>query len=284
MATTKKVVAAGTKYTFWGRLDTDGYFIGSGATAPAAGNQDGSGMARLEGTKNVPIRQGDVVTVPVTGDDETLAIFAFDNEDLPNGTLQTAVLDMDFEAACLGLTLQEIGNLAFLPSGAPKDANRTTMCMIVQGRAKSRVSGSVGNSRYQGVVIPTATMVPLGRDAFQERAAGAYDYSITMNKGDRMPWGATLSDSLNGTEQAAYGVFTLGNPLHAMRWTGDASETVFNLPYTPAGTSLTAEVLVFVEGVRVLSGVTVSATGKTLTWGSAPANNARLTCLYEFSV
>ena len=284
MTARSKAIAAGAKYTFWSGLDTDNELVGSSTTAPANGDQDGAGMLRLEGVKNVPARQGDPVQVGSTGDDETLGLFTFDNEELPNGTLSNAVLDMDFEAYCLGLIKQQLGNLTFVPSGAPQDADRRTMSMIVQGRAKARDSGAVGNALYQGILIPSATITPLGRDAFQERAAGSYDYSITMSKGDKLPWGATLSNALNGTEQASYIPFLLPHPLHAWSWRGDNSETVFNLPYTPAGTTLGTDVLVFIEGVQVLSGVTVSATGKTLTFGGAPATSAYITCVYEMSV
>lgn len=284
MTARSKVIAAGAKYTFWSGLDTNFELLGSSSAAPANGNQTGAGMTRLEGVKNVPTRQGDPVLVSSTGDDETLGTFEFDNEDLPNGILNNAVLDMDFEAYCLGLIKHQIGNLTYVPSGAPKDAARPTMSMIIQGRAKVRDSGAVGNASYQGVLVPSASIVPLGRDAYQERAAGGYDYSITMSKGDVLPWGATLSNVINGTEQAAFIPFVLPNPLHIWSWRGNASETVFNLPYTPAGTSLTAEVALFIEGVQVLSGVTVSATGKTLTFGGAPADGAYITCAYEMSV
>jgi hypothetical protein len=284
MTARSKAISAGAKYTFWSGLDTDNELVGSSTTAPANGNQTGAGMTRLEGVKNVPTRQGDPVLVSVTGDDETLGTFEFDNEDLPNGILNNAVFDEDFEAYCLGLTVQQLGNLSLVPSGAPKDADRPTMSMIIQGRAKVRDAGAVGNSLWQGVLIPSASIVPLGRDAYQERTAAGYDYSITMSKGDKLPWGATLSNALNGTEQAAFIPFTLPHPLHVWSWRGNASETVFNLPYTPAGTTLGTDVLVFVEGVQVLSGVTISATGKTLTFGGAPADGAYITCAYEMSV
>lgn len=284
MAADKRVIVAGAKYFFYGLLDTDGYFIGDSTTAPAAGDQDGAGMARLEGAKNVPVSQNEQEVVFATGDDEALMSFSFDSPDLPSGVLEMAVLNMDFEALCQGLTVQELGDMALVPSGNPQDADRKTFCMVLQGQAKSYTSGSVGNARYQGVIIPSATIVPLHRDAYQERAVGTWRYGLTLNKGDRMPWGATLSAALNGTEKASFITFSLPYPIHIQRWTGNAAQTVFNLDYTPASTSLTGSTLVFTEGVRHLSGVTISATGKTLTFGGAPANNARIWAMYGIAV
>lgn len=282
MAADYKAGSAGVQYVFYGILDSDGYFIGSSTTAPAAGDQDGSGMARLRGAKTVPITQNDQEVVTLTGDDEPLLNFSFDSADLPSGTLEVAGLDMSFEALCQSLTVQEFGNIAMVPSGYPQDADRKTFTMIVQGQAKSLTSGSVGNKLFQGVLVPSATITPLHRDSYQERTAGVWRYGFTLNKGDRFPYGATLSNAINGTEQAAFAPFTTPNPVHVKRWTGDNSETVFNLDYTPNSTSLVTDVRVFIEGVAVLSGVTVDATAKTLTFSGAPANNARITCMYVF--
>jgi hypothetical protein len=284
MAADHKAIVAGAKYFFYGILDTDGHFIGSSATAPTAGATAGSGMARLEGAKTVPISMNDAEVVTATGDDEALMNFSFDSPDLPNGILELAVLNMDFEALCQGLIVQDIGNVAMVPSGNPQDADRKTFCMIIQGQAKSYTSGSVGVARYQGVFIPSATITPLHRDAYTERAVGTWRYAMTLNKGDRLAWGATLSNALNGTEKASFIPFTSPYPLHQQRWTGNNAQTVYTLAYTPAGTSISTDVFVYIEGVRVLSGVTVDATAKTLTFGAAPAASARITCTYQMSV
>jgi len=277
---TKKVIAAGFTNVFYGTLDADGMCLGT-TTSLNAGNQDGSPMARFEGAKSGPISVPEPDVVMVTGDDEAKGSFTFDSTDLANGVITTSIKDMDFEALTMGLEVVNLSMMQVVGIGQPENPQRRDMCMILQRRAKSRSTGEIGVSRWEGIFIPKATITPMYAP-FEERTPATYSYKLTLNKSDRMLWGETFGLSVYGTEQLAFYQFIADNPVTMHAYRGNGVQTVFNLAYTPAGTT-GAYLRAYKAGVYQSSGVTVSVAAKTVTFAAAPADGQIVHVVYQYT-
>ena len=282
----KKLISAGADITFYGVLDSTGTFIGNSATAPAAGSQDGAPAAQLDGVKNAPHTVVEPESVTVTGDNSVLGQFQFEPAELASFVLEVGTRDLTFEALCQGTAVHDAGDLS-IGVVQPGGVSYQDMCLLVEAEAKSRASGTTGVAAFETLLIPNCTIVPLMRDGYQERAAGTYRYRVTVNAVDSYPWGLALNDTNNGTTEGSGFIITSENRLHMMAFTGDGSETTFNLDYTPAEES-GDKVLVYVDGVlsTYTTAYTVSASAKTMTFetGSIPASGAKIVVLYEYSV
>jgi hypothetical protein len=282
MATNEhKPIAAGSERAYFGLLDSNGVFIGNGTTAPAAGAQTGSALARIDGFKSADTSVPELERVQATGDDSALTEFQFESTALAGGNLEVAVHDMDFAAKVLGLSVIDNGNLSHAALGQPKNPDRKDVVLVLQRIAKSYTAGSRGTSRYEGIIVPKGTVTPL-LSSFAERAVGNPRYQITMSKSDAYPWGATLSTGTEGTEEAAFIEFATPNPLMIERWTGDGAETVFNLTETAAAADAD-NVLVWVDGLPQTYTTHYTTTTSAITFGTAPQNNAPVIAVYLFT-
>lgn len=276
---TRKVIAAGFTNVFYGILDANGQCTGV-ATSLNAGVQAGSSMRRFEGAKSGPISVPTPDVVMVTGDDEAKGSFTFDSTDLANGTLTTSIKDMDFEALCMGLEVVDLGVFQTVGIGQPENPQRRDMCMILQRRAKSRTAAEIGVGKWEGIFIPKATITPLYAP-FQERTPAEYGYQLTLNKSDSMIWGETFGLSTWGAEEMVFHQFNSDNPIVVHAFRGNGAQTVFNLDYTPAGTTA-AYVRAYVNRVH-WGNITVNAAAKTVTFGAAPTNGAIGNIVYQYT-
>lgn len=281
MPNTRKIIAAGFKNAFYGVLDANGQFIGK-TTSLTAGDQDGSGMGRLEGVKVLPITVPDPEIVTATGDDEALAEFTFESADLAGGILETVVKDATFEALCLGIPVRDIDDITTIAVGQPCDPDREDMCLIFQRRAKSYAAGEKGVSRWEGVFIPKCTITPMYSDSFNERAVPAFRYQITLAKTDTLMWGETFGMSLWGTECTAFAQFIADNPVVVQAWRGNGAQTVFNFERTPVSA---VKCSVYIAGIKqtITTHYTVDPVAETITFVAAPANNALIHVLHEYT-
>lgn len=278
MAKTNSVIPAGLTYCYYGYVNTSGYVIGNQSTDPTAGDGTGAGLGRLYGAKTAPISINEPDRVNATGDDTALAQFSFDSNELPNGVLEFAVTALDVEAIMQGTNTFDVADTR-LGLRQPKDVTRPDICLILQARGKSYDSGSRGQSRWHGVIVPVCTITPMGAD-FSERSPANSRYAITAQNADTLPWGATLQSAVHGSEQAPMIPFVADNPITMHAFQGDNSETVFTLGQIPVSTAKTA---VYVNGLVQSSGWTLDTTAKTITFSVAPASGAMITVFYEFS-
>lgn len=282
MAAKRKVIAAGFINMFLGTSDSNGYLVGNTLTAPTAGVAAGSPMLRVDGVKTSDISIVEPEIVTVTGDDGSLGQFVFDPASLPSFTLEVGIHDFDLEALAQGTLVETISEVDF---GVlqPKTPVYPDMFLVLQRRAKSKVSGSDGVSEWEGVVIPKAQLVPLGSPNFTERAAASFRYRVNTNMADRMAHGVTLHVDRNGTEAAPVIPFTADNPIHFQRFTGDNSRTEFGpLTYTPVSQ---AKTFAAINGLSRLptTHFTVNTTTKMVTFLAAPGTGAIVIVGYEFS-
>jgi hypothetical protein len=98
---------------------------------------------------------------------------------------------------------------------------------------------------------------------------------------DRFPWGETFNSSVHGVNSASMMFWSANNRKGWFAATGNNAILTFGpLKDTPASTSL-LDVAVYVNGYRQTTGVTIDATNKTITFGSAPASNAVIAVFYD---
>jgi hypothetical protein len=272
----KTTIAAGFRDLFYGVVDSDGYFIGGTATAPTAGDQDGSGMIRLNGARTLPLNIPEPDIQVVTGDDEPMVSFEFDSENLPSGAFEMAARDNTFEALIQGTSVNVLSSDAEVSVLDPKDRASQTMCLLLSRRAKSWQIGTRGVARWESLFVPRCTIKPLGA-SIEQRTHTPYQYSINASRSDRTGW-STVSETNHGTTAASIFPIDSDNPLHMQRFTGDNAETVFNLDYTAVSG---AKCYVFVNDVQQTITTEYAVSGKTLTFVAAPATDAVIVVLYE---
>lgn len=274
----KKTIGAGFRFNWYGVIDSSGYFIGSTTTAPAAGNQSGSSMLRLDGSRTLPVNIPEPDIVVVSGDDEPMVSFEFDSEDLPNGVLELAQRNNTFDALIQGTKVETIGDIE-MSLLDPKDRDSQSMCLLLSRRAKSWLSGSKGVSKWENIFIPRCTMKPLFTTV-EQRTFTPYQYAINLSRSDRTGW-STVSINLHGTTAASLFIIDSDNPLGPLsRFTGDAAETAFTLPYAPVSG---AKTYVWVNDVQQTVTTDYTVSGSTLTFeaGSTPASDAVIVVVPE---
>lgn len=279
MATFTKSIAAGNTYAFMGFIDSNGFLVGSATTAPAAGAA-GSPMIRITGIKTASPAVPEPEVVQVTGDDTLLGEFDFDSLTQRSFTIEVAVQDLATEALLLGTNVE---TLAEIKLGALDVLNPAELnaCLIIQSRAKKQDAGAVGQKGWNGVIIPLATVKPLGRDTFAERGPATFRYFVTPQIASNNPWGVTILDANAGTTGLRYRPFTAENPITMHAHTGNGALQSWTLDYQPVSavkTSLT------VERVAVaVSAVTTTAPYAVTTVATAPIGGAHIVTVYEFA-
>lgn len=277
MAGPNSGIAAGAQFTFLGFYDDNGFLTGGTPTAPSNGDTDGNPFVRLTGIKEASPTVGEPETEVITGDDTRLGEFDFDSIASRRFTADMAVFDLQQEATLLGTTVDTVGEMK-LGVMDIVDRAELTACLILQGRTKKHDVATRGLKAWSGIIIPAATIIPLGRQAFSERAGAVYRLSITPQVASHRPWGITLSEALGGTLGATYMPFTSDYPIHINVWSGSGVVVNFKTKHRPISVIKTP---VFVDRVQV--GVdSVTPGTRTVALSSAPASGRRVISVYEF--
>lgn len=271
-------IGAGYRYLWYGVNDSDGYFIGSTVTAPVAGNQAGSGMARLSGARTIPLNIPEPDVEVVTGDDEPLVTFEFDSETPISGVFEQAVRNNVFDALIQGTKVETVNSGIQISVLDPKDRASESMCMLLSRRAKSWATGTKGVKKWESLYVPRCTIKPLFTD-IQQRTFTPYQYGINLSRSDRTGW-STVSINLHGTTAASLFPIDSDNPLYLHRFTGNAAAVAFTLTYEPVSG---AKTYVYVNDVLQTVTTDYTVTGKVVTFevGSTPAAAAVIVVLAE---
>jgi hypothetical protein len=153
----------------------------------------------------------------------------------------------------------------------------TDLCLLLQRRAKNWDDGSKGAAAWEVMFIPRANVTPLFAE-FQQRTNTPYRLSITTSKTDRLPWGATFSESSHGTETAPLIVIESDNPLAMHAFKGDNSQADFTLAYVP---KTDAKIHVYLEGIKQVITAQYTVASNVITMLSPPGTDAQLQMLYE---
>lgn len=271
-----KGISAGNQLSFWGQVDSIGFFNGtSGAVATGA---TGEPMGKLLGIKTASPGPVEPDFVNITGDDTVLGAIDFGPNQAPTWIVEVAAFDMATDAILQGTLVETLGGLR-IGVLQPNDPSYPDTCLIYQAKTKYKDTGSDGVKAWSGFIVPLATMIPLGRKELNERTPAVYRYKVVAQTASRKPWGVTISEALLGTSGGPLLPFTSDYPIVMERFTGNAIAVTFNLTYTPVSVARTV-VHVDTAPTTVLS---VSTTSKTFTLSSAPAAGAKVEVIYEFT-
>jgi hypothetical protein len=270
-----RYIAAGTQYAFLGFVDsTFNYLLGSTTSAPSAAAT--SPMLRLLGiqTASPGIQQSEDVSVP--GDDTVLGQISFPPDTLPSFVAELGSEDLDINALLQGTSVVTLGGIK---TGVlqPNNPENPDACLIIQGKAKSKDDSTGGAKAWSGMIIPRATVQPLGRETFEGRSAAVNRLQITTQTATHAPWGVTITDSNYGTSGAPIIEISSDNPVVMEATTG--AVTTWTLTYTPVSQ---AKVVIHSNTAPLVAGADFTLAGKVVTFAPALAAGARVVGLYEF--
>lgn len=266
-------IAAGFRYLHVGKIDSDGYLV-SGATAPTAGGSPVP-LMRLEGAQTAPISVPDDEVLTVLGDDAPLVTFDFEAQSLPNGVVEMAVRNPDFEALAQGTKVNDMG--IFKSGGLQATgAQKADLVFLMQRRAKTWTPGDRGSSAWEILVALGARARPQGSQP-QQRAHTPYRYFITTSKVARKPWGEVFTEADDGMTAAPLLVLDGDYPCMLEVGKGDNTETDYLLTTLPV-TGDASGILVYVNGVKSVhtTAWTYSAGTVTFQSGHIPPLNAHI--------
>ncbi|MGC9395391.1 MAG: hypothetical protein ACP5J4_11105 [Anaerolineae bacterium] len=247
-------------------LDDTGYPVVD-ATTEYAG-------LRVIGAKALTLDRPEWETLHATGDDVILSTFRLPPTEAESGELRIGALDMTAEALLTGVPVATQGEGKWLPSGM-NIASLPRVCLLAWREAKSVASGDVDRPHYQAVLIPSATLSPMG-GSFEERSVGERTMRVAVNIVSAWPWGTALVAATDGgtTVQSADGSFEYVPRLCS--FVGDGTVVEFTFGREAVSTD---KIVVYVDGVETTSGITVAV--DSLTFSTAPADGAKIVVMME---
>jgi hypothetical protein len=273
-----QIIAAGFELCEYHILDSNGVIAGTAGSIPAVGAIVGAGVVLGVQTANIAVPEPERVNIP--GDDTSLGKFQFDSQDTPEFNLVVGAQDLQQEAAFQSMLVESDGdmNMGVLQPFSPTYKD---LLLIFTSKTKSYAAASRGTSQYSGYIIAKVQAQPLGRVTFEGRAGAGFQYACIANQSTTWGVGATFQTAVQGTESAVLRPWSAENRISMDRATGNNVATTFTLNHKPAS-SAAAKCRIRVNGVQLLSGYTVNATTKVVTFSVAPANNAVVTFTYEW--
>jgi len=282
MATTKDgFIGAGFNTVYVFAKNTSGVMVGSDTTEPTAGSSTGTSGLRVEGAMTVPAGLPDSDILDVLGDDEPTVQFDFGEPTLPSGILELAARNLYLEAMVQGTSVETTGNIK---TGvlAPNTKQLADLAILFGRRAKTWSPGDRGVQKRELLFLPSVTLSPKGSADWTQRAHGPYRYSISMSKGNILPWGATFTQSGQGTDASALVPVEANYQYVANFFKGNGVNLTFNLSNTPVITDTTIVTTrvgtaapVIVPSINYA--ISAGPNRITFTGGNAPANNAIVT-------
>lgn len=276
----KQLIAAGFERLDFHILDSAG--IAAGTTGTITSGATGSAGGRFKGVQTAEIKVGEPDNVNIPGDDSNQGSFVFGPAEIPSFDIIVGVMDLSIEAAFQSTTVFDEGSFSWgvLDPGSPSYAD---VALLGVSRAKSKVSSNDGVSHFQMIAVPKCQIIPLGRDSYQGRTGAGFRFRVLPTRADAYPWGLTLKDSVQGTQNGVIFPFTAPNRTTFHRWTGDGSTTGFTAGENFA-TAAVAECRVYIATTLTTGGVTPTSGAKTLTISPAPANNAKIVAYYQYTI
>lgn len=278
--------AAGARLFFLSFLDTDGLPIGSTRARPATGTSTNGGPLRWLMPKSAsPIARPAPNIVLSTGEDGSVQHrYIFDSDNTQATTVTLAADELALSGVLQNMPVKAYAGGRFGYAGIA-GAQLPDVCIIHQNRT---IRVSDGAQLWGGVVIPRASLTYRGQDGFNERGAATYTYDYTPQPSAYDFGGVTILDADGVQKQADTLPFeNLPYPVFIQGFTGNGSETTFNLDYPPIDKD-SVEVFVNspVETVHAAEQVSVDSVSTvvpySVTLDAPPADLARGVILAQF--
>jgi hypothetical protein len=228
MTTYKKVVGGYADSVWYGLRNSSGIFVGSTATVPAAGNQDGSALAQLGGVQDFPLQILDPSYPSQPGDGGTLARFINKPTELPQTTANFGAMDMTFAALATTMLTFDVGGGAGVLT-QPYNPTFRDMVMLAISPGKAQDTGYVDTSIYECDLWFNVNCYPKFRNSYQTGTLPTYSVGMIANYGERLPWGTALAAGTHGDTKAAGLHFTWPYRPILQCWQLNGTEVTFNL-------------------------------------------------------
>jgi hypothetical protein len=260
-----------------GTIDGDGYFTGDDGS-PAS--LTGTGMLQLEGANVATVPAPAARSITPEGDDGKVGTIMLASIDTIQFELGLKVHNATFSALVQGTTNYAEEEWTFTHFD-PDTPTFRTMCLVFSRKAQSKVAASPGQG-YEHLILPNCQISFNGVGQLQTGVNEAtYNYSVTVDRSTKTPWGRAFSLTNDGTVAVSGLTFFTEHRWTMHAFTGDNSDVSVVVNYTPISSTLNTKNLVYVNGTKETTGVTISS--KTFTWGSAPASAAKVVIAYEHS-
>ncbi len=290
MATTvnvKKTTGNKLEAVYYGIRDANGYLVGSTATAPSAGDQDGAGMAQLLGAKDFPFQPSDPEILNQVADGGAYHQFINNPTEMPSGDPTFASDDMVFRALVQSLSVVDKAGGSFVMNQPATPSYRNLFFMAYAPVDSDDPDNAYGQGLYAGTMVLNTKVVPRGRLGYSSEGLPEYGYRMITNYGLAYPWGHAFSVADEGSERAIALDFTWPYRPLIWRWTLDGVETTFSLPVQLAEDSAD-NILVAVNGTELdwvgdTPGATefeADAVANTITLGAAGTEGDILVALF----
>jgi len=277
MSGPNRAISAGVQNSWWGRIHTNGNFIGpTGSTANGATE----GMRQILGIKTANPGPVEPEAVNITGDDTVLGAIDFGPNEVPQFIMETAAFDLDTQAKLQSTLVEVLGDIR-LGILQPNNPEYVDIMLIIQAKAKSKDAGSDGTKSWMGYLIPVASGVPLGRAEFNERTPAADRYKVTVQVASKKPWGVSILEAVHGTTGGALLPFTSDNPITMHYFVGNGSGSTIVLDKTPV--SLTKIIIHKGNGQLLIPTTDYTLSGSTITLVAIPTAGQFVEVIYEYS-
>ncbi|MHC4646747.1 MAG: hypothetical protein ACYTBJ_14710 [Planctomycetota bacterium] len=213
--------------------DSNGLLLGSDGTGPTSGAADGTFGIRVEGAMTVPLGEPDSEFVDVVGDDEPEVQFDFGAATSPSGVFEVTTRNPYLEAMLTNTT-------AYAPNAdnvtnliGAQGVELEDVAILFQHQAKTNQPGLRGSSRWESQFVPSATIRPLNQADLTQRTHTPLRLSISISKGNMLPWGETMYTGNLGSAAANIAASQNKYPMWTDIFEGDGVTTVYNLTRTP---------------------------------------------------
>lgn len=268
-------LAGGFERAQLGVIDSSGYFVGKTTTTTTL---TGDGMIQLQDPKTANIPRRGTRRLAIEAGDKLAGTIQFPSIEEGAFTLEIARMNQSVAALTMGnkVYAEEEWDMN---SFDPADITYQSVCLLFSRKALSKEAGQVGTG-WEHLLLYNCTMNYNGPGEFRTGTNEAtYSYDVVFNRSTKTPWGRTLSTANDGTtEDSGKQFFTQGKfTLHS--FLGDNSDTTAVLEYVPVSATLNTQFMVYEDGVKATTGITISSS--TVTWGAAPGAAERDVILYE---
>lgn len=164
-------------------------------------NGDTEELLRAYGAKTADVSVPEPEVVTITGDDQALGIFTFPSNALPSFVMEFGQSDYALASQTQNTSIYTVATYYDVQLLGPNDPQFNDIVLVMTSQAKSKESGSDGESGWHHLIAPRAQMSYLGA-ALNERGEKTFRYQVTINKFSRFPWGQALPEATIGTASA----------------------------------------------------------------------------------
>lgn len=198
--------------------------------------------------------------------------YIFNPADVGETAIMQHVLDLDQYVGMLKIKKVTDGNgyAVGIQTNAPVNASQA--CFVVTVDAQEAGLTEFGFKKFISEIYPLVTTTPLLAN-LQEVAPAEWSFYGIPTQASQLPWGTPFSLATHGFTRSAGYLLTSDYPVVLECFQAAATETTFDLTYTPATPGATyVKAWKFSGGVWSVLSVTLSGT-KTLTFSALTAGD-----------